>query len=293
MDISKDFIKAKRPCADGYRWYVRHGQDHGYQDILDALVDDGRVDDALWLLDKFGPTDTVLTVQTLGAHALVFAGEVRVLGIVDVTTTLRTGRGLRAAGGIRVGADIVTGDDLTCGAAIFCGGQIRTGGALSCEWSIAARDVRCGGRLRCGWSLQAHGELDVAGEVIVGGDIQAEGPLSCRKGVKAHGCVEVGGTLAVTHGVSCGGSLRCEGSVDVGWGICAAGDVSAAGAVRVGESIAAEGHIRCGEGYGIYAGLHVREDAWEASARVAAAARPPALRSGWWSGPGRGDHRAA
>jgi len=24
MEITKSFVKAKRPCADGFRWYIRN-----------------------------------------------------------------------------------------------------------------------------------------------------------------------------------------------------------------------------------------------------------------------------
>src|SRR5690606_14541514 len=68
MDLTKNFVKAKRPCMDGFRWFLRHCEDGGnYQDVLDALVADGRADDACWLLDQFGPTDAVRTLDTLFA----------------------------------------------------------------------------------------------------------------------------------------------------------------------------------------------------------------------------------
>ena len=49
-----------------------------------------------------------------------------------------------------------------------------------------------------------------------------------------------------------------------------------------GESLVAEGLIRAGAGYGIYAGLNVQRDAWEASAQVRARQRPTELLSGCW-----------
>lgn len=52
MELTQNFIKAKRPCASGYRWYVRN-RDGGtdYQHLLDGLVRDGRITDACWLLE--------------------------------------------------------------------------------------------------------------------------------------------------------------------------------------------------------------------------------------------------
>ena len=52
-----------------------------------------------------------------------------------------------------------------------------------------------------------------------------------------------------------------------------------------GESLAAGQDIRAGEGYGVFAGLDVQEEAWPASGQVWAAERPAGLRSGVWMGP--------
>ena len=85
MDFTKDFIRSKNPCAEGLRWYLRHhraGSD--YQQVLDHLVRDGRVDDARWLLDKVGPSNTVLRLDALDCDAIVFAGTIEVRGSIDV-----------------------------------------------------------------------------------------------------------------------------------------------------------------------------------------------------------------
>ncbi len=72
-DITRQFIRAKRPCADGYRWYLRRQEGaSNYQALLDDLVREGRVDDACWMLDQFGPTNDVLELEHLEADPLVF-----------------------------------------------------------------------------------------------------------------------------------------------------------------------------------------------------------------------------
>ena len=79
MEFTKQFLRAKNPCANGFRWFVRHVEDGvGYQQALDQLVAAGRVDDALWLLGQFGPTNAVLRADGLEAEAVVFAGTVQV-----------------------------------------------------------------------------------------------------------------------------------------------------------------------------------------------------------------------
>jgi len=46
----------------------------------------------------------------------------------------------------------------------------------------------------------------------------------------------------------------------------------------------AQEEIQAGEGYGVYAGLVVQVEAWEASAQVHASSKPQRLMSGWWGG---------
>lgn len=92
MKISSTALKAKRSCASGYRWFARRFKGPAeYQSVIDALVADGRVDDACWLLEQFGPIKSVLVVDAISAHAFVYAGSVKVRGEVDVDDMLRTG----------------------------------------------------------------------------------------------------------------------------------------------------------------------------------------------------------
>ncbi|HOB95526.1 MAG TPA: hypothetical protein PK306_26850 [Aquabacterium sp.] len=45
MKISSTALKAKQSCASGYRWFARRFKSPAeYQSVIDALVDDGRVD---------------------------------------------------------------------------------------------------------------------------------------------------------------------------------------------------------------------------------------------------------
>ena len=109
MEFTKRFLRAKSPCADGFRWFSRNVQDGaGYQQALDTLVAAGRVDDACWLLDQFGPTNEVLTLDTLDAEALVFAGTLVVRGAI-AADRLRVGRALRAGAGLRIDGAPATG----------------------------------------------------------------------------------------------------------------------------------------------------------------------------------------
>src|SRR5690606_118681 len=104
MQLTKKFVKAKNPCTSGYRWFLRDQNGQGdYQAILDALIADNRVDDACWLLDQFGPTDAVLTVDFIDAKALVFAGTLIVRQGIAADTVVRAGGWIRTEGGIKAG----------------------------------------------------------------------------------------------------------------------------------------------------------------------------------------------
>jgi hypothetical protein len=83
-----------------------HHEGSNYQDLLNALVHSGRVSDACWLLDQFGPTNEILILDCLPASAIVFAGSLRVRGNIDVDSMVRVGRR------IDVGVSIFVGEHL-------------------------------------------------------------------------------------------------------------------------------------------------------------------------------------
>jgi hypothetical protein len=92
MQLTKRFVKAKNPCISGYKWFLRDHKGEGdYQEVLDALLADGRIDDACWLLDQFGPTNAQLIVDSVDANAIVFAGTIKVHMDINVDT-LSAGR---------------------------------------------------------------------------------------------------------------------------------------------------------------------------------------------------------
>jgi cytoskeletal protein CcmA (bactofilin family) len=282
MDITKDFIKLKQPCSDGYRWYLRHAPPHGtYQQILDALVADGRAKDACWLLDQFGPTDTVLELDHLDAQDFIFAGSIEVRGDIEVSGTLRAGRGIRAGGGIKVHERLQAGDDVHCGAALFCAEGIEVKGRLYAAWNIIANgDIDCE-ELRAGWDLTCTGAVRINGNAQVGQELNVE-KIQCEKGIRVGGDIISNADIVTRQGIECGRSLQCGGHLFSGWGIKALESISASGAISAGESLYSDGEICAGEGYGIYAGLNVPEHAWESSASVHAKKRPQSLRSGHW-----------
>ncbi|CAM4131812.1 hypothetical protein [Bordetella tumulicola] len=283
MDITKDFIKLKQPCADGFRWYLRHAPPHGtYQQLLDALVADGRSKDAHWLLDQFGPTDAVLELDHLDAQDFVFAGAVTVRGTLEVTGTLRTGRGIRVGGGMRVDGHLQAGDDVHCGGALLCGDALHVNGRVHAAWNVLVQGETECEDIRAGWDFISVGPARVRGAVQVGQQLQVTS-LHCDKGIRVGGDVISDADLMTRQGIECGGAITCGGHLYAGWGIKALEQITAAGTISAGESLYTEGEVCAGDGYGVYAGLQVPEHAWESSARVHACRRPESLRSGHWA----------
>lgn len=292
MDFTKKFVKAKRPCADGFRWFVKHYADGGnYQDLLDALVEDGRVGDACWLLDQFGPTSEVRELDYVDAQAIVFAGTLNVRGGVEVDQLIRTGRGIYVGGGVRAGhhsqpgvqSGLIAGDEVRVEAGINIVGDLRIQGNLRAGWGILVDgSLSCGGDLYAEWGLESTGNVEVAGNLKPGRELVVAEDVRCAKSVQVLGPVSVQGHLNVGHGLIASESIECAMHIDAGWGIRSSGAIIAGGSLRAGEGIAAQGVIQTGEGYGIYAGLSVHQESWETSAQVRAQSCPQRLMSGCW-----------
>ncbi|MDH0684214.1 FapA family protein [Achromobacter animicus] len=287
MQLTKKFVKAKNPCAGGYKWFLRdHNGQGDYQAVLDALVADGRVGDACWLLDQFGPTDAVLRLDTLDATAIVFAGTLEVRMGITVDTVVRAGRSLITGGGIRAGESIVAGENITAGGNIASGGNLRAGGDVAADWGIEiATRLDCGGNVRAKWDICAGQDLAVTGHLHAGQDINTQGAIKCGQGIKAGGGVTAEQEINAGCGIQAGGSIQSGEHLACGWGLIAGEDIRAEGAIRAGEGAQAAGVIEAGAGHGVYAGLSVRLDAWDLCARVVAQSRPAQLVSGHWAGP--------
>jgi hypothetical protein len=134
-------------------------------------------------------------------------------------------------------------------------------------------------------AARARGATLHAGAIVVGGDLLVEEWVQCAASLHADGVLRSGGDIRVAEGLLSRGRIECGRHLEAGWGIKAVDSIAAHGCIRAGESLAAEGKIQAGCGYGVFAGLSVRRDAWECSARVSAREKPVGLMSGWWVEP--------
>ena len=154
MELTQNFLRGKNPCAMGYRWFVRNNLAGGdYQAAMDTQVAAGRVDDARWLLENFGSTNSVLELEHLEADNFVYAGTLIVHGDVRVPGQLLVGRSLQAGGGIRAGK-LEAGEEIQCGGAIFAGELLQAGGSIKAAWSVEVEGELRAEDLRCGWELR-------------------------------------------------------------------------------------------------------------------------------------------
>lgn len=287
MEFTKQFLRSKNPCANGFRWFSRNVQDgSGYQEALDTLVQAGRVEDACWLLTQFGPTQEVLTLDALDAEAIVFAGTLEVHGSIDADTVIHTGGSIRAGGGLRAGGAITVGGDIRVEGSIRAGAALQAGGDVRAQWGIeTGGDITCAGDLRAGWDAICGGRLQLLGGGFVGQDLIAHGAVECGKGLRVGGHLTVRESLRTVQGILVGGAIGGVVHLEAGWGIKAGESIHAQGAIKAGETLSAGQSICPGDGYGVFAGLSVQEEAWTTSGQVWAAERPTGLRSGIWMGP--------
>lgn len=284
MELTQTFLRGKNPCAMGYRWFVRNNLSGGdYQAAMDTQVAAGRVEDARWLLENFGSTNSVLELEHLEADNFVYAGTLIVHGDVRVPGQLLVGRSLQAGAGIRAGT-LQAGEDIHSGGAIFAE-SLQAGGSIKAAWSVEVPgDIRAE-HVRTGWELRCEGNVTLRGEAIVGQTVDVQGSLQCAKGLRAGGAIHVQGLLDAGHGIATQDSLQGGNHIQAGWGIKALGDIRATCSIRAGESMQADGHIVAGEGYGVFAGMNVQKEAWPDCAWVRALHKPQGLVSGWWEAP--------
>ncbi len=284
MELTQNFLRGKNPCAMGYRWFVRNNLAGGdYQAAMDTQVAAGRVEDARWLLENFGSTNSVLELEHLEADNFVYAGTLIVHGDVRVPGQLLVGRSLQAGGGIRAGK-LEAGEEIQCGGAIFAGELLQAGGSIKAAWSVEVEGELRAEDLRCGWELRGGGHVKLKGNAHIGQEVQVQGDMHCGKGLKAGGAIEVQGLLDVGHGIAGNDGILCGNHIQAGWGIKAQGDIRATCSIRSGETLQADGEIAAGPGYGVFAGMNVQMQAWPDCAWVRALKKPEALISGFWAG---------
>lgn len=107
MKITLDWLKEKSACEDGIAWFEGNfGNEADCQKVLDELGKLNKADWARWLINKAGPTTSVLEIQgnVEIEHSLFFLGTIRVGGKITCKF-LAAGEGISAGWGISAGED--------------------------------------------------------------------------------------------------------------------------------------------------------------------------------------------
>ncbi len=125
MKITKDQLMGWGACRSGYKWFLQRfpSGEAEYQDVLNALAEDDRPDDAGWLMDHVGPDrDAVLEMEVIsGCKHFFAAGSLIIKNGATVTGRLRAGRSINAGWGIKAGESIKAGRSIKAGWGIEAG----------------------------------------------------------------------------------------------------------------------------------------------------------------------------
>ena len=116
MKITKELLKEKGACVDGYRDFLReypvdkYPDGVEYQELLDCCAEKN-FSYGSWLLGAFGKTDEVRKIDgdLIVEKGIIFAGRLEVKGCIEAGDGIKAGDGIRAGWGIEAGNGIKDG----------------------------------------------------------------------------------------------------------------------------------------------------------------------------------------
>ena len=118
MKITKELLKEKGACADGYRDFLKeypvdkYPDGVEYQELLDCCAEKN-FSYGSWLLGKFGKTDEGRKIDgdLIVEKGIIFAGRLEVKGCIKAGEGIKAGDGIEAGEGIEAGNGIKAGDE--------------------------------------------------------------------------------------------------------------------------------------------------------------------------------------
>ena len=122
MKITKELLKEKGACADGYRDFLKeypvdkYPDGVEYQELLDCCAEKN-FEYGSWLLEMFGRTDEVRKIggDLIIEKGIIFAGQLEVKGCIEAGDGIKAGWGIEAGRGIKAGWGIEAGDGIKAG----------------------------------------------------------------------------------------------------------------------------------------------------------------------------------
>ena len=148
FNITVEMLKVKGACASGMRDFLREfpreqypdGAD--YQEVLNRCAEHKRPNYAEWLLNKFGATNTTLSVDEINTDGYVFfAGRIEARGKIRCKAIM-AGREIEAGWGIEAGCGIKAGCGIEAGEGIKAGEDFGVYAGLAVRLSYKSRDAK-------------------------------------------------------------------------------------------------------------------------------------------------------
>ena len=166
MKITKELLKEKGACADGYRAFLeeypvdKYPDGVEYQELLNCCAEKN-FSYGSWLLGAFGKTDEVRKIDgdLITEKGIIFAGQLEAKGCI------KAGWGIEAGEGIRAGLGIETGYGIEAGGGIKAGLGIKAGEGIKAGYGIkAVGDIEAGWGIEAGWSIKAGNGIKAGDE---------------------------------------------------------------------------------------------------------------------------------
>ena len=127
MKITKELLKEKGACVDGYRDFLKeypvdkYPDGVEYQELLDCCAEKN-FEYGSWLLEMFGRTDEVRKIcgDLIVEKGIIFAGQLEVKGCIEAGDGIKAGWGIEAGWGIKAGDGIKAGCEFGVYAGLRC-----------------------------------------------------------------------------------------------------------------------------------------------------------------------------
>ena len=166
MKITKELLKEKGACADGYRDFLKeypvdkYPDGVEYQELLDCCAEKN-FSYGSWLLGAFGKTVEVRKIEgdLIVEEGIIFAGQLEVKGCIKAGCGIKAGDGIEAGLGIEAGCGIKAGCGINAGNGIEAGGGIEVGCGIKACYGIKARYG-----IEAGWGIEAGDGIEAGCE---------------------------------------------------------------------------------------------------------------------------------
>ena len=134
MKITKELLKEKGACVDGYRDFLKeypvdkYPDGVEYQELLDCCAEKN-FSYGSWLLGAFGKTDEVRKIggDLIAEKGIIFAGRLEVKGCIKAGWGIKAGCSIKTSWGIKAGDGIEAGYNIKAGCGIEAGDGIEVG----------------------------------------------------------------------------------------------------------------------------------------------------------------------